>query len=74
MNRSWIVRPTLAERQLYGDPAYWGELHRIAAKEHGVRYRVNRRPHPGRPLSEHRRKLNRLRRQPELVASMLSTW
>ena len=50
-----------AERELYGDQAYWSELHRIAAKEHGVRYRVNRRPHPGRPLTEHQRKLNRLR-------------
>ena len=50
-----------AERELYGDQAYWSELHRIAAKEHGVRYRVNRRPNPGRPLSEHQRKLNRLR-------------
>ncbi|HJS92147.1 MAG TPA: IS5 family transposase [Steroidobacteraceae bacterium] len=50
-----------AERELYGDQAYWSELHRIAAKEHGVRYRVNRRPNPGRPLSKHQRKLNRLR-------------
>ena len=50
-----------AERELYGDQAYWSELHRIAAKEHGVRYRVNRRANPGRPLSEHQRKLNRLR-------------
>ena len=50
-----------AERELYGDQAYWSELHRLAAKEHGVRYRVNRRPNPGRPLTEHQRKLNRLR-------------
>jgi transposase, IS5 family len=50
-----------AERELYGDQAYWSELHRIAAKEHGVRYRVNRRPNPGRPLSPYQRKLNRLR-------------
>lgn len=49
------------ERELYGDQAYWSELHRLAAKEHGVRYRVNRRPNPGRPLSEYQRKLNRLR-------------
>ncbi|HXR89911.1 MAG TPA: IS5 family transposase [Steroidobacteraceae bacterium] len=49
------------ERELYGDQAYWSELHRIAAKKHGVRYRVNRRPNPGRPLTEHQRKLNRLR-------------
>ena len=49
------------ERVLYGDQAYWSEMHRVAAREHGVRYRVNRRPHPGRPLSTHQRALNRLR-------------
>jgi IS5 family transposase len=49
------------ERELYGDQAYWSELHRHAAKERGVRYRVNRRPHPTRPLTEYDRKLNRLR-------------
>ena len=49
------------EKVLYGDQAYWSEMHRAAAKEHGVRYRVNRRPNPGRPLTEHQRKLNRLR-------------
>ena len=49
------------ERELYGDQAYWSEFHRVAAREHGVRYRVNRRPKPGRPLSAHQRKLNRLR-------------
>jgi len=49
------------EKVLYGDQAYWSEMHRVAAKEHGVRYRVNRRPNPGRPLTEHQRKLNRLR-------------
>ena len=36
------------ERELYGDQAYWSELHRIAAKRAGVRYRVNRRPQPRR--------------------------
>jgi IS5 family transposase len=50
-----------AERELYGDQAYWSEMHRLAAKEHGVRYRVNRRPSPGRPLTEYQRRLNRLR-------------
>ena len=49
------------ERELYGDQAYWSEMHRHAAKERGVRYRVNRRPHPTRPLTEYERKLNRLR-------------
>ena len=32
------------ERVLYGDRAYWGEFHRVAAQQHGVRYRVNRVP------------------------------
>lgn len=50
-----------AERALYGDQAYWSEMHRIAARERGVRYRVNRRPNPGRPLTKHQRRLNRLR-------------
>jgi transposase, IS5 family len=49
------------ERELYGDQAYWSELHRLAAKQHGVRYRVNRRANPGRPLSAYQRHLNRLR-------------
>ena len=49
------------ERQLYGDQAYWSDLHRQAAREHGVRYLVNRRPHPTRALTEHDRKLNRQR-------------
>jgi len=49
------------ERELYGDQAYWSEMHRLAATEHGVRYRVSRRPTPGRRLTEHQRRLNRLR-------------
>ena len=49
------------ERELYADQAYWRELHRQAARQHGVRYRVNRRPHPGKPLSEHWRRVNRVR-------------
>lgn len=27
------------ERELYGDQAYWSEMHRIAARDYGVRYR-----------------------------------
>src|ERR1700722_2532 len=50
-----------AERELYGDQAYWSEMHRIAAKEHGVRYRVNRRPNGHTPLSAYHRKIKRLR-------------
>jgi IS5 family transposase len=49
------------EKVLYGDQAYWSEFHRQCAKTSGVRYRVNRRPHRTRPLTEYDRKLNRLR-------------
>ncbi len=49
------------ERALYADQAYWSEFHRVAAREQRVRYRVNRRPNPGRPLTAYQRKLNRLR-------------
>jgi IS5 family transposase len=50
------------ERELYGDQAYWSEMHRFAAKQQGVRYRVNRRaPNRSRPLSPYQRRVNRLR-------------
>jgi transposase, IS5 family len=49
------------ERELYGDQAYWSVLHRQAARERGVRYRVNRRPQPGYPLTGTQKRLNRLR-------------
>jgi IS5 family transposase len=49
------------ERELYGDQAYWSEMHRVAAQQQGVRYRVNRRPAPGCRLNENQRRLNRLR-------------
>jgi transposase, IS5 family len=49
------------ERELYGDQAYWSVLHRQAARERGVRYRVNRRPQPGYPLTAIQKRLNRLR-------------
>jgi len=48
------------ERELYGDQAYWSEMHRMAAQAQGVRYRVSRRPAPGRRLTEHQRRLKRL--------------
>jgi len=50
-----------SERVLYGDQAYWSEMHRFAARQQGVRYRVNRRPHPERKLTVYDRHLNRLR-------------
>jgi IS5 family transposase len=49
------------ERELYGDQAYWSVLHQQAARERGVRYRVNRRPQPGHPLTQAQRRINRLR-------------
>lgn len=49
------------EKVLYGEQAYWSEFHRQCAQASRVRYRVNRRPRAGQPLSEHQRKLNRLR-------------
>ena len=41
------------KREFYGDQAYWSEMHRLAAKERGLRYRVNRRAALGRCSTEH---------------------
>ena len=49
------------ERELFGDQAYWSEADRQAAKAAGVRYRVNRRPTPHHPLSDHWKRINRAR-------------
>ena len=49
------------ERELFGDAAYWSEVDRAALAERGVRYRVNRRGHPRKPLSEYWRRVNRSR-------------
>lgn len=49
------------ERELFGDAAYWSEPDRQALAERGVRYRVNRRGHPRKPLSEYWRRVNRSR-------------
>ncbi len=49
------------EREVFGDQAYWSESHRQAALTRGIRYRINRRPNPGRPLTRLERRLNRLR-------------
>jgi IS5 family transposase len=49
------------EREVFGDQAYWSESHRQGALARGIRYRINRRPNPGRPLTRHERRLNRLR-------------
>jgi transposase, IS5 family len=49
------------ERELYGDQAYWSEDHRQQCGHAGIRYRVNRRGHLQRPLTEHERRINRSR-------------
>jgi transposase, IS5 family len=49
------------ERELYGDRAYWNQADRETLENQGVRYRVNRRGHRNRPISEHWRKINRSR-------------
>lgn len=56
--------PTLLhgeEREVYGDRAYWSEVHRQEFRKRGVCYRINRRTHWSRPLDEHWRKINRSR-------------
>jgi len=49
------------ERAVFGDQAYWSQSPRLGALARGIRYRINRRPNPGRPLSPLERRLNRLR-------------
>jgi transposase, IS5 family len=49
------------EREVFGDQAYWKEADRQEFEARGVRYRVNRRPAPSRPLNERWRKINRAR-------------
>jgi len=50
-----------AERELFGDQAYWAEPDRQAAEAAGIRYRVNRRPTKGHPLTERWKRINRAR-------------
>ena len=50
-----------AEREVYGDQAYWSEAHRQAARSRGIRYRVNRRGNHGHQLSRAERGINRIR-------------
>lgn len=47
------------ESEIFGDQAYWSEAHRQEFRAAGVRYRVNRRGHHYRPLTEHQRAINR---------------
>jgi IS5 family transposase len=50
-----------AEREVYGDQAYWSEAHRRAARSRGIRYRVNRRASHSRKLTHTERAINRIR-------------
>lgn len=49
------------ERELYGDQAYWSESDRERFEAQKVRYRVNRRGHSRRPLTEQQKAVNRER-------------
>jgi IS5 family transposase len=49
------------ERVLYGDRAYWSEPLRRECAQHGIRYRVNRRAKPRRPLPARWQRINRSR-------------
>ena len=49
------------EREVFGDQAYWKAADRQAYHARGVRYRINRRPNPGAPLSARWRMINRAR-------------
>jgi IS5 family transposase len=49
------------EREVFGDQAYWKEDDRQFLESWGIRYRINRRPNPKRPLSERWRMINRAR-------------
>ena len=50
-----------AERDLYGDQAYWHADHRVSWEAAGGRYRVNRRGTAQRPLTVAQRRTNRRR-------------
>ena len=49
------------EKEVFGDQAYWNEFHRQCAKAEGIRYRINRRGHHTKPLTEYQRLINRCR-------------
>jgi transposase, IS5 family len=49
------------EREVFGDQAYWSESHRQGALKRGIRYRINRRGSPSKPLTEYQRFINRCR-------------
>lgn len=49
------------EKELFGDKAYWCEPDRQTFEEVGIRYRVTRRGHKGRPLNARWKEINRAR-------------
>ncbi len=49
------------EKAIFGDQAYWKEADRQRFEATGVRYRVNRRGHRRRPLTDHEKKINQSR-------------
>jgi IS5 family transposase len=61
------------EREVLGDQAYWKEADRQAFAARGVRYRINRRPKRGAPLSAGSGS-TALARGPAPVARMPSAW
>ena len=50
-----------AESEVFGDQAYWSEVHRQGALARGIRYRVNRRPTRAKPLTDHQLYVNQVR-------------
>ena len=49
------------EKEVFGDQAYWSEFHRQCAQVSGIRYRINRRGHHTKPLTDYQRFINRCR-------------
>ena len=49
------------EREIFGDQAYWKEEQRKAYRDWGVRYRVNRRGHCTKPLTDYQKTINQIR-------------
>jgi transposase, IS5 family len=49
------------EKEVFGDQAYWSEFHRQCAESCGIRYRINRRGHHTKPLTDYQRFINRCR-------------
>jgi IS5 family transposase len=49
------------EKEVFGDQAYWSEFHRQCAEVSGIRYRINRRGHHTKPLTDYQRFINRCR-------------